>query len=63
MLLAQEPKIGLSEIAVKQALETDPGSDYFFGFFNASSEHSTGKYLAITAALGIATIGAMLLLK
>ena len=63
MLLAQEPKIGLSEIAVKQALETDPGSDYFFGLFNAGSENSTGKYFLATAALGITITGVMLLLK
>jgi len=63
MMLVQEPKIGLSEINVKQALEADPGSDYFFGLFNSSSEQATSKYLAVTASLGIALTAVVYLLK
>ena len=63
MLVAQEPKIGLSELTVKQALEADSGSDYFFGLFNATREHSTNKYLAIAASIGIAVAAVMYLLK
>jgi len=63
MLVAQEPKIGLSDLTVKQALEADSSSDYFFGLFNATSEHSTSKYLAIAASLGIAVAAVIYLLK
>jgi hypothetical protein len=63
MLVAQEPKIGLSDLTVKQALEADSSSDYFFGLFNGASEHSTSKYLAISASLGIAVAAVIYLLK